>query len=104
MKFIFRTAAQIVIAPGIRMPLSTKQVWVRGLKIQTPTTNDGVIYIGDITVTAANGLLILEDSAISFDDLFPDQEDLTLNLGDIYIDSETAGNKITFMYLEEAKK
>lgn len=102
MKFSLKSGAKTVTTAGTRVALSTSSVWARGLRFSAPAANAGVVYVGDVTVAAANGLSLGAGSVVSFADLFGNVEgDLpAINLADVYVDAATNGDKITFAYLE----
>jgi hypothetical protein len=101
MKFVLKSAAKTVTTAGTRVALSTTQVWARGLQISAPAANAGVVYIGDITVAASNGLSLAAGSSVSLAALFKDIDNMiALNLASIYVDSATNGDKVTLVYLE----
>jgi len=100
MKYSLKTGARTVATAGTRLALTTAPVWARSLRLSAPAGNAGVVYIGDVTVAAANGISIAAGSVVSFSELFGG--DMTaINLASVYVDAATNGDKITFAYLED---
>lgn len=100
MKYALKSGAKTVTTAGTRAALSTTPIWARSLRLSAPAGNTGVVYIGDVTVAAANGISIAAGSIVSFSDLFG-ADNTTVNLANIYVDAATSGDKVTFAYLEE---
>lgn len=104
MKYALKSGAKTVAAAGTRVALSTSSIWARGLRLSAPAANAGVVYIGDVSVAASNGISIAAGTILSFADLFANShgELPAINLAQVYVDAATNGDKITFAYLEEA--
>jgi len=102
MKFSLKSGSKTVATAGTRVALSTSPVWARGIRISAPSANAGVIYIGDNTVAAANGISIAAGGILSFSESFinPPGDLVAINLADVYVDAATNGDKVTFAYLE----
>jgi len=102
MKFSLKSGAKTVTTAGTRVALSTTAIWARGIRISAPAGNAGAIFIGDVTVAAANGISIAAGGILSFSEVFinPPGDLVSINLKDVYVDAATNGDKVTFAYLE----
>lgn len=104
MRFQIRSGVKTVTTAGTRVALSATDNWVIGLQISPPAANAGVVYLGDVTVAAANGRVVAAGAVVDFKDILgiaPSPEMLPrINLKDTYVDAATNGDKITFNYLE----
>lgn len=101
MKYALKSGSKTVTTAGTRVALSSSNVWARGLRVSAPAANAGNVFLGDSSVAASNGIVIAPGSQIAFSELFG-LEDGSVNLGSIYVDSATNGDKLTFAYLEPA--
>lgn len=99
MKYALKSGAKTVTTAGTRVALSTSNVWARGLKVSAPAGNAGAVFLGDVTVAAANGISIAAGTTVSLAD-FVEAEPPIVNLASIYVDSAINGDKLTFVYFE----
>jgi hypothetical protein len=102
MKYVLKSGSKTVTTAGTRVALSTSSIWARGLRFSAPAANAGVVYVGDSTVAASNGISLAAGSIVSLADFFGANPEAAVNLASIYVDAATNGDKLTFSYLEPA--
>lgn len=83
--------AVIVGAPGQRKSISTTRVLVYSATIQSVKTNTGTQYIGDKTVTAANGQPMEPGGQAVVKSPTGGKEPEQFDISEVYVDSSTAG-------------
>lgn len=77
-----------VATPGTQVALATSTA-CRRVTIQAKIANTGYIYVGDSSVSSSNGIALSAGNSIT----------LNVNgLDIIYIDADTGGEGITFLY------
>lgn len=81
------TGVTNVTTAGTRVVLATAQI-VRSVTIKAKSTNTGKIYVGDVTVAAANGFPLDAGESVSFE---------LNNLASIYIDSAVNGEGVSYL-------
>lgn len=92
-----KTIAEVTVTTaGTRVPLSATSVYAYGVSVQSLRTNTGYQYIGDVTVSSANGyefgpsdVAEIEPPAGTSGGREPSQVDLK----EIYVDSTTNNAK-----------
>ena len=78
--------AVTVVTAGSAVPLSSSPLYVYGYIVISLSTNSGIQYLGDSTVSAANGLTFGPDNAMEFD--APERKGVDqFDLSKIYVDS-----------------
>lgn len=96
-----------VATAGTRVQLSATSLMVAALVIQWHPSNNGDIYVGDVTV-AAGKCLILNSSnpvlTLSPEQNLEDDDPVTIDLADIYIDAATSGDKVKLAYVQVTQK
>ena len=94
-----RTAVLNVTSAGTAEPLSSvpKHVWQ--VRVKATAGNTGIIYIGDSTVSSANGYSLSEKEEIDISAIFA-KDNFILDLNEIYIDSSVNGEGVSLAYLE----
>jgi hypothetical protein len=93
------TLHKTVTTAGTRVKLSATSKLVKKLKVKALVGNAGVIYIGDVTVAAANGYQLAAGAEISLVDLFYKDGDV-VDLTNIYIDSAVNGDGVSLVYIQ----
>lgn len=96
------TGSKTVTTAGTRVPLAASRTMADWVNVQaneaTPggqTANTKAIFLGDKTVAAANGIILLPGDAFPY----PPVAGATMyNLAEIYIDSEANGDGVRFLY------
>lgn len=78
-----------VATAGVRVLLSSASVPCKKVNIQASANNTGNIYIGDSTVSSANGIFL--SPTFSYQ-MTPN------NLNIVYLDADTSGNSVTYLY------
>ena len=78
---------QVVAVAGTRVQLSIVSVTCKGVIIQSLSTNTGLIFIGGITVSNANGVELTAGESVSVD---------IDDLNKIYLDASVNGEGIKF--------
>lgn len=94
-----RTGSKTVTTAGTRVALSATKLLVRGLKIKGKTGNTGLVYIGDVTVTAATGYDLA--AGVELDTKTVLNDDSIIDLSKVYADAATSGDKVTFVYFDD---
>lgn len=84
-------AAVTVTTSGTRVALSATTVMVYSLIVISLSTNTGIQYIGDSTVTTSNGAPIAPDGSIEFEPPDSARGYDQFDIKDIYVDSSTNG-------------
>lgn len=86
---ILGNGKQTVTTAGTRVQLasttSTKTITIRALK-----TNTDLIFVGNVTVSSANGFQLSPSETVSID---------LDNLSKVYLDSAVNGEGVTYIYL-----
>lgn len=78
-----------VTTAGTRVALASSTT-CKSVTIKSLSTNTGIIYVGDSTVTSTNGFQLYSGDAVSFD---------ISNLSTIYLDSSVNGEGVTYLYV-----
>lgn len=81
---------------GTREAITALELGALSVVIQADSLNTGKIYVGDSTVTSANGIEVAAGEAFV---LTPAEGDKEVILSDIYVDTETNGNVVRIQYL-----
>lgn len=88
--------AVTVTTAGTSKPASAISLQVYSLVIVSLSTNTGVQYIGDSTVSSANGMPIAPDGDFTFEP--PDMvKGDTFDANKVYLDSSTSGAEFRIM-------
>ena len=77
-----------VTTAGTRVVLATTQTLVSGVTIKALSTNTGIIYVGNSTVSSSNGFRLSASAEIFIE---------IDNLATIYIDSSVNGEGISYI-------
>jgi hypothetical protein len=96
---VLKTLHKNVTTAGTRVALSATSKKVKKLKIRALAANTGVMYLGDVTVAAANGYQLPAAAEISLVDLFSKDGDV-VDLAAVYIDSAVNGEGVSLVYVE----
>lgn len=84
-----------VATAGTRVPLSATRLLAASFAIQADSANAGDVFIGDVSVTAANGFLVTS-LGLNGDDVRGISQDF--DLSKIYIDSDTDADAVRVLY------
>jgi high-affinity K+ transport system ATPase subunit B len=93
-----KTFHKVVAVAGARVKLTAASTKVRKVKIKALKANTGAIYLGDVTVTAANGYQLNSGDEIEVMDLFWRDGDI-IDLTALYIDSAVNGEGVSIVYI-----
>ncbi len=85
------STAVTVTTAGTRVPISSISILVYSVVVQSISTNTGTQYIGDDTVTAANGQAFAPDDGVEIDGPPSPRGQEQFDLSEIYVDSSTNG-------------
>lgn len=98
-----RNGSKTVTTAGTRVTLTTAKTLAKNLYLKAPAANAGVVYIGDSSVTAANGYGLAAGETVSLKDLFSpaEGEAAVIDLLRVYADAATNGDKVNFLYFED---
>jgi len=101
-KRLVKTVAKTVTTAGTAEELAAAQLYVKECKILAPSTNTGVVYLGDSTVAAANGYPLAAGESLDLGDLLKDpSEETVFDLNQIYADVSVDGEGVVIFYLEK---
>lgn len=90
MSFITRSqASKNVTTAGTQVPLSATSIGIVEVTIQAKFANTNNIYVGNSDVSSTNGLVLIAGATVTL---------TGGDLNDIYIDSDTNGEGVTFLY------
>lgn len=97
----------VVTTAGTAVPLSATELRVMSVTIQWDSGNVGPVYVGRSDVSGVLSLHI--DSTqpsitISAEDSVADEDMISLDLAQIYIDAANNGDKVRVAYLEYERK
>lgn len=84
---------------GSRETLSATSVRVISVIIAANKSNVGKVYVGDSAVASGVGQELSPGEALSIDAGSRFNHSETLDLADIYVDTETNGNKVKVSYI-----
>lgn len=77
-----------VTTAGTRVALATTQVLLSGVNIKALAANTGTIYVGDSTVSSANGYALAAGQSVYVE---------VSNLITVYLDSSVNGEGVTYI-------
>lgn len=83
----FGTAQATVTTAGTRVQLATNTC--KSMTIKAKSTNTGLIYVGNVAVTSANGFILSPGDSLSMD---------ISNTNLVYIDSSVSAEGVSFLY------
>lgn len=95
---ITQVAAINLTSSGTRQALSASNVYVTSVVINALAANTGTIYVGDVGVTAANGLVLAKGDSVILT-----AKTGYLNLKYIYFDGSTTNDDIKISYAVDAE-
>jgi hypothetical protein len=104
---ITTVADKTVATAGTRERLVAASTEVKNVTIQWHPSNAGNIYIGDVNVTATRGIILNASNPtaiISVDESESDEDNILIDLYDIYVDAATNGDKVKISYLATVSK
>lgn len=84
-------AAVTVTTAGTPVPISATTVMVYSLIVISLSTNTGIQYVGDSTVSSSNGAPIAPDGSIEFEPPESARGYDQFDIKNIYVDSSTNG-------------
>jgi len=102
MATLIKTFAKTVTTAGTRVALSASRLMVPSFVIRANAANTGVIYIGDVTVTSANGMFLAASEANNkFGISVNGGKYREFDLSKVYIDASVNGEGVRVEYLLE---
>lgn len=96
-----RTGQATVATAGTAVQLSATSTIARRLKIKALAANAGVVYVGDVDVSATTGWQLAAGEEITLDDNSSANrgQEKEFDLSTHYADAATNGDKVMFTYL-----
>ena len=97
MAAILKTGTVITVAAAgtrVQFPVVDRVVKVY---LYGPSGNTGIMYVGDVTVAATNGIPVVKSVAPVTIDA---PEGQVIDLTTLYVDAATSGDKIAYSYLQ----
>lgn len=102
-----KTARKANVTAGTELPLVTAKTLAiaSSVKFYAPSGNTGIVYIGDSTVSATNGIPVAAGAVASLADFLPQEkaEDILIDLSLVYVDAATSGDAVVVSYLERSQ-
>ena len=99
-----QTLAQVTVTTaGTRVPLSATPLLVRQALIQWAPANAGNIYIGEADVVATKCIILNAANpglTLEGEDTVADENSVYFDLGNVYIDAATSGDKVNIAYFD----
>jgi len=86
---ILGNGVQTVSTAGTRVQLSSSTA-IKTVTIRSYASNTGLIYVGDSSVTSANGFQLSPQETVSLD---------IANLSSIWLDAQNNGDGVSYIYL-----
>ena len=91
------TGTKTVAAAGTAEPLSATKLMACWLIVQGKVGNSDKVYVGDSTVSAANGICL--DEVLLNHVTFPEmQGGYYIDLGQVYVDAAANDDDVNFIY------
>ena len=99
-------AAKTVAVAGTAEPLSASPAEYENIMIQASRNNIGLVYIGDSSVGAANGLALQPGELVSYaaDTSEGDSDYGVIDLTDVYVDADNSGDSVIIQSLSEVAR
>lgn len=98
---VVRSALKTVTTAGTRVQLSTSVIYAYGLKVKALAANTGIMYVGDVTVSATAGYpLPAGEEYAPLRDMPESLKGLPVDLSQVYVDASVSGEKVAFTYFE----
>jgi hypothetical protein len=94
-----RTAQKTVTVAGTAEPLTSSYKSTWKVRIKALSTNTANVYVGDSTVSSSNGYQLIADQELELSAIFA-QDNFIMDLNEIYVDSDVAGEGVAIAYLE----
>lgn len=104
---ITTVADKTVAAAGTRERLVAASTEVKNVTIQWHPSNAGNVYIGDSSVAAGQGLILNASNpvaVIAVDESESDEDNVLIDLYDIWVDAATNGDKVKISFLATVSK
>lgn len=95
-----KSGSKAVTTAGTRVRLVAAKLLARNVRVTAKSGNSGIVYLGDVTVAAANGYAMAAGASVLFSDLLLDK-DAVVDLNNIYLDSATNGDGVSFLYFDD---
>lgn len=94
-----RTGVQAVAAAGTAEALVTDKLLTYSVSIQAEPTNTGNMFIGDVNVDSANGIVLAPGQSVSIPGPEIHGMQYEIDLAQVYVDAATSGDEVRFIYL-----
>ena len=88
-----------VTTPGTAVPVVATETRCIQVVFQAMKTNTNDIYIGDLSVDYVTSQQVVLDAGESLSVLSSVEDGLYVDLNEWYVDADTAGEGVTFVYL-----
>jgi len=96
-----RHLKKVVTAAATRERLTTADLKVAAVMIQSEVSNTGQVYVGDNQVSATScGVELDSGDSIIFEAATFGMADALISMSDIWLDVETSGDGVWCMYFE----
>lgn len=89
-----------VTTPGTAVPLTATETRCLQVVIQAMKANTNDVYVGDSGVDYVTAQQVVLDAGESLSVLSTVQDGLYVDLNEWYVDADTAGEGVTFVYVE----
>lgn len=99
---VVTVADKAVTAAGTRERLVAASLEVKNVTLQWHPSNVGNVYIGDASVAAGRGLILNASNPVavlSVDEAEGDEDNIFIDLTDLWVDAANSGDKVKISYL-----
>jgi hypothetical protein len=98
------SAEKLVATAGTRVALASAKTLTTHAIIKARSTNAGLVYIGGVTVAAANGYHLAANAEVKLSDLLAAGTNESFNLAELYLDAATNGDGVRIIYVTDRFK
>lgn len=97
---LVKSLQKIVVTAGTQLPLSATSIQAYSVKIKALAANSGIIYIGDLNVSAANGFALAAGQELDLSaSALPSNPGLALDLSQVYVDASASADAVCVVYV-----
>ncbi len=98
------SSEKLVTTAGTRVALASAKTMTTHAIIKARSTNAGLVYIGGVTVAAANGYHLAANAEVKLADLVASSTNEKFDLADVYLDAATNGDGVRIIYVTDRFK
>lgn len=98
------SAEKLVVTAGTRVALASAKTMTTHAVIKARSTNAGLVYIGGVTVAAANGYHLAANAEVKLSDLVASSTNEAFDLAQVYVDAATNGDGVRIIYVSDRFK